>query len=129
MEVKAGVQPLTLRREAQTLKYWVRISSRPCNPNNQIFGKGYFVKRKFKNPVLPFGASTLNLVEEHLPEDVSVADSRSSFDSPWLLKPQLVDISLSLKLTKSDPPSQILDITEDHMSTYKFILMVAKMKI
>ena len=117
LEVEAGVEPLTLRREAQILKYWARISSRPCNPVNQILGKDYFVKSKFKNPDFPFGASTSNLVEEHLPEDFRVADSRSRFDSPWILKPPLVDISLSLKFTKSDPPSQILDITEDHINS------------
>ena len=117
LEVEAGVEPLTLRREAQIFKYWARISSRPCNPVNQILGKDYFVKIKFKNPVFPFGASTSNLVEEHLPEDFSVADFRSRFDSPWILKPPLVDISLSSKFTKSDPPSQILEITEDHINS------------
>ena len=109
LELEAGIESLILRREALTLKYWARLSARPCNPVNHIVGKGFFVKSKFKNPTLPFGASTANLVEEHLPDDVTVADSRSRFDSPWLLKPPLVDISLSSKFTKSDsspPPPQ-----------------------
>ena len=60
LELEAEVEPLTLRREAQQVKYWARISSRPCNPENAIVGKGFFVKSVYKKPALPFGATTVN---------------------------------------------------------------------
>ena len=87
---------------------------------NAIVGKGLFFKSKYKNPALPFGATTASLVEEHLPSISSTADSGSRFVAPWLLVPPKVDISLSLKLTKSDPPSHILAITEDHVDSSYF---------
>ena len=117
LELEAGVEPLTLRREEQQVKYWARISSRPCNPVNAIVGKGFFAKSVYKKPALPFGATTVNLVEEHLPDVSDTADSRSRFAAPWLLAPPKVDMSLSSKLTKSDPPSHILAITEDHIDS------------
>ena len=117
LELEAGIEPLTLRREAQQIKYWARISSKPGNPVNAIVGKGFFAKSKFKNPALPFGATTASLVEEHLPGVSGAANSGSRFAAPWLLVPPKVDISLSSKLTKSDPPSHILAITEDHVNS------------
>ena len=117
LELEAGIEPLTLRRELQIVKYWARISSKPCNPVNAIIGKGFFYKNRYKNPVLPFGAKTANLVEEHLPNVNSVADSSSRFAAPWLLKAPQVDITLSSKFTKNDPPSQILATTEDHVNS------------
>ena len=121
LELEAGIEPLTLPltlwRESQIVRYWVRISSKPCNPVNAIIGKGFFYKNKYKNPALPFGAKTANLVEEHLPNVNSVADSSSRFVAPWLLKAPQVDIILSSKFTKNDPPSQILAITGDHVNS------------
>ena len=116
LELEAGGEPLTLPREAQ-VKYWARISSRPCNPVNAIVGKGFFAKSVFKKPALPFGATMVNLVEEHLPDVSGTADCRSRFAAPWLLAPPKVDMSLSSKLTKSDPPSHILAITEDQIDS------------
>ena len=99
-----------------------------------IVGKGFFFKSKYKSPALPFAATTVSLMEEHLPGISSAVDSGSRFTAPWLLVPPKVDISLSSKLTKSDPPSHILAITDDHVeSSYTehlniYILMAAKMK-
>ena len=115
LELEAGVAPLTLRREEQAVKYWARVASRPDNPVNAIIGKGFFAKGRYKNPSLPFGATTAALVEEHLPGDCRVADTRVRLAAPWLIKPPKTDITLSSKFNKSDPPEQILAITEDHM--------------
>ena len=52
------------------------------------------------------------LLEEHLPNVSGTADSRSRFAAPWLL-----DMSPSSKLTKSDPPSHILAIMEEHIDS------------
>ena len=53
----------------------------------------------------------IGLVQWHLPNVNSVADSSSRFAAPWLLKAPQVDITLSSKFTKNDPPSQILATT------------------
>ena len=52
--LEAGVEPLTLRREVQQVRYWARISSRPCNPVNAIVGKGFFGKSVYKKNSSPF---------------------------------------------------------------------------
>ena len=117
LEHEVGIEPLTLLGEAQQMKYWARFSSKPCYPVNAIVGKVFFAKSKYKNPALPFGATTAMLVEEHLPGVSGVAVSGSRFEAPWLLVPPKVDISLSLKFTKSDPPSHILALTEDHVKS------------
>ena len=117
LELEAGIAPLTLRREEQVVKYWALVASRPDNPVNAIIGKGFFAKGRYKNPTLPFGATTADLVEEHLPVDCRVADTRGRLAAPWLIKSPKTDTILSSKFKKSDPPEQILAITEDHMTS------------
>jgi hypothetical protein len=48
LEAEAGVPPLNLRREDQTVKYWARAQTRKdSNPVNALFGTGYYISSKY----------------------------------------------------------------------------------
>ena len=76
LEQEAGMEPLDLRRESQSLKYWARVQSRPCNPVNDILGTYNFARARYKKPKAPFGSYVQALAEEYNVEDISPADSR-----------------------------------------------------
>jgi hypothetical protein len=51
LELEAGIPPLHLRRQEQTLKYYARIkSNKTNNPVHGVLEDGYFHKSKFKDP-------------------------------------------------------------------------------
>ena len=111
------MEPLDLRRESQSLKYWARVKSRPCNPVNDILGTCNFVRARYKKPKLPFGSYVQTLAEEYNVEDISPADSRPRLDAPWILSNPKVDISLSSKFQKCEPAPHILNITKNHINS------------
>ena len=117
LEQEAGIEPLNLRREEQSLKYLARVKSRPCNPVNAIIGADFFVKARYKKAKLPFGAQVQQLAEEYRVHECNVADLRPRLESPWMLAPPVVDMSLSLRFNKNDHPPTILEITNDHISS------------
>ncbi len=119
MEAEAGVEPLCLRRESQTLKYWARIKCRgDKNPLNEILGDGYFAKSRYRNPKLPFGAYAQALAESAGLEDLRVADLSSKIEHPWLLSPPQIDLSLTSIIDKSVLPHLVK--TEFQINTLKY---------
>ena len=119
LEAEAGVPPLNLRREDQTVKYWARAQTRKdSNPVNALFGTGYNISSKYTKKeriVLPFGAQAQELVKEYGLEGVSVADFRPGLCPPWKLSQPDIRLTLSTEFSKSDLPALINYITLSHI--------------
>ena len=122
LEAEAGVPPLLLRREDQTVRYWARAQTRKeGNPVNDLFGTYYFMKAKYQKQerkYIPIGAKSQELVEEYGLGEVSVADFRPNPYPPWKLTQPDIRLTLSQKFTKSDLPDLIKSITLDHIDKF-----------
>ena len=125
LQVANNIEPLSLRREAALLKYWVRCKFNTNNPTNEVFrdaitqtSQGKFKKSNTKNHSTAWIAKSLT--EEY---NIKIQDLKTNSNSvaPWCLPEIKVDTSLTICIHKKEtlPPVAKTKALEHIEQTYQ----------